>query len=254
MIDFQALLDLGENIYIIDSCTNCKNIKMYQSIKWFLIIISTLITYNSYAYASSNADDRFVYIGAGFGVGKPAKKQFKHNSNTVIRLKKSRIYNVRVGYGFYPQMAIELAATLQPKSTIAYTLPTTLGKTKLSANIYTINLVYDLQDFKSFTPSVMFGTGLAQIKVHSAFSENNSFKIKKTHSNYFMWQIGGGISRAITDGLKIGATAKLQVFPKTRIKYQKWDEGTQAYVSPTPIKNSVGVAEFSLGFTYKLPI
>ena len=40
-----------------------------------------------------------------------------------MRLKQSRMYGGRIGYSFYPNMAVEISGTHQPKYRLAYRLP-----------------------------------------------------------------------------------------------------------------------------------
>jgi opacity protein-like surface antigen len=165
-------------------------------------------------------------------------------------------------------MAIEFSVTHQPKYRFAYILPEqalgngasipkTPGITKVVSNIYMINLVYDLKGFKKLTPFVIIGGGIAQVKVKatsSSFRNQQFFKINNTDNNCLAWQTGIGLSQEITPNLSLGASVKLQVVHNIKVKYDTLDMSVQKFVAAKPIKKTIGVGEFGVGFTYKLPI
>lgn len=215
-------------------------------------------------------DQRFIYIGSELGLVKPLKRKFdyKHhdNSKTAITLNQSTMYGARVGYNFYPKMAIECSATHQPKFKLGYVLPgqdfgdgvavRTAGITKVVSNIYMVNLLYDLESFKGFTPFVRLGVGLAQIKVKATDSSHNGvkfFRINSNNTNCFAWQVGIGFSKQIAGNLSVDAGVKLQVVKQVKINYDTVDM-THKFVPSKPIKKNIGVSEFAIGFNYKIPV
>lgn len=131
-----------------------------KNIVWGLLALS--VTFLNAVYAedvSDNHMDRYVYIGTEFGLSDPIKKSFTHEeSNTRMRLKKSHMYGGRIGYSFYPNMMIEISGTYQPKYRMAYRLPgggvipETPGITKVTSNVFTMNLIYEMQKMKSLAP------------------------------------------------------------------------------------------------------
>ena len=48
--------------------------------------------------------------------------------------------------------------------------------------------------------------------------------------------------------------AKLQVVNDIKVKYDTFDIKTQSFVAQKPIKKTIGVGEFTLGFTFKIPV
>jgi opacity protein-like surface antigen len=217
------------------------------------------------------ADQRFLYIGAEGGTVDPVISKFRHkHSNTEIALKRSVMYSGKIGYIFYPQMAIEFSATYQPKYRLHYvlpeqnlsnglTIPKTPGKTSVVSNIYMLNLIYDFQEVKTLTPFVIFGAGIARVKVKSTSSKWDLmnieyFKVRKTTTNCFSWQAGLGVSKYITPNFSIDLAAKLQVAQNVKIKYDTLDISTQQFTPANPIKKTIGIGEFGIGFTYRLPI
>ncbi|MFV9890991.1 MAG: outer membrane protein [Rickettsia conorii subsp. raoultii] len=236
---------------------------MTKLLKLFFI---TIIISNNIAFAKETG----FYIGAEGGIVEPVVSKFRHkHSNTKIILKKSSMYSGEIGYIIYPQIAIEFSATYQPKYRLHYllpqqnlsnglTIPKTPGNTTVLSNIYMLNLIYDLEKIKTFTPFVILGGGIAQVKVKptsARWSVINSdyFKVRKTHKNCVAWQAGLGISQDVTSNLSIDATAKLQTACRVRINYDTLDMKTGQFVPANPIKKTIAIGEFGVGFTYRLP-
>ncbi len=193
---------------------------MTKLLKLFFI---TIIIFNNIAFAKETG----FYIGAEGGIVEPVVSKFRHkHSNTEIILKKSSMYSGKIGYIIYPQIAIEFSATYQPKYRLHYvlpqqnlsnglTIPKTPGNTTVLSNIYMLNLIYDLEKIKTFTPFVILGGGIAQVKVKPTSSRwsvinGDYFKVRRTHKNCVAWQAGLGVSQDVTSNLSIDATAKLQ--------------------------------------------
>ncbi len=214
----------------------------------------------------------FFYLGVEGGLVEPVQSKFRHknadNSHTSITLKRSSMYSAKVGYSFYPQMALEFSATHQPKYRLGYTLPEqnlaegvvipkTPGTTRVISNIYMLNLIYDLQKVNGLTPFVIAGAGVANVKIKSTSSRaellnSEYFIIKKNSTNCLAWQMGVGVSKEIAANFSIDATVKLQVAHNIKIKYDTLDPGTQKFLPAKPIKKTIGVGEFGIGFTYRL--
>ena len=236
------------------------------------------------AQALSNASDRYVYVGTEFGISDPMIKSFEHQeSKTKIRLKKSHMYGARVGYSFYPNMMVEISGTYQPKYKLAYRLPEqslsslipglsipeTPGITRVSANVFTMNFIYEMEKMTPFAikPYVIFGAGVAKISVKPTISywkppaylgmgtdDIAYFKIKKNDHNCFAWQAGLGFSKDLTDNFSIDFGAKIQVVNDIKIKYQTLNRITNSFDEAKPIKKTIGVGEFTMGLTYKFPL
>ena len=254
--------------------------QIVQKIKITLLAGSVLLLVNV-AFAN-DADDRYLYIGSELGLSEPVVKTFVHkDSDTKMRLKQSRMYGGRIGYAFYPGMMIELSATHQPKYRLAYRLPSqdlsslvpglaipeTPGETRVSANVFTLNLLYEMQEqFAGVKPYVIFGAGVAKISIKPTISTTDVFaplglgnkvtffKIKKNNIDCFAWQVGGVFSRDLSDNFSVDIGAKLQVVNDIKIKYDTLDPANQTFSPAKPIKKTIGVGEFTLGFTFKIPV
>lgn len=228
------------------------------------LVSTCLLSANVFAIDRS-PDDRFFYIGGEAGVVEPVKKKFRHKeSKTQITLKRSSMYSGKFGYSFYPQMSLEFSATYQPTYKLGYLLPATTltpktpGKTKVASEIYMLNLIYDFETYDGFTPFLILGGGLAQLKIKetsSSLAANNLkfFKINKSSVNCPAWQLGIGLSKDLSSNFSIDVTTKLQVVNNIKIKYQKYDPSVGKLVAQSPIKKTIGVWEFGIGFTYRLP-
>ncbi|HJD56180.1 MAG TPA: porin family protein [Rickettsia endosymbiont of Pyrocoelia pectoralis] len=242
---------------------------MIKLLRLSTIVLTILI--NNTTHAEENIEDKTgFYIGAEGGLVEPVVGKFRHkNSNTEIILKKSSMFSGKIGYTIYPQISLEFSATYQPKYRLHYvlppqnlsnglTIPRTPGNTKVFTNIYMLNLIYDLQEVKGLTPFVILGTGIAQVKVKSTSSKwdvinSEYFKVKKTRKNCFAWQAGLGVSKNITSDFSIDLTAKLQTAYRVKINYDTLDMKTGQFTPSHPIKKTIGVGEFGIGFTYRLP-
>ncbi len=212
---------------------------------------------------------------------------------TRMRLKQSKMYGARIGYSFYPNMMIELSATHQPKYRLHYKLPAidlsaklvpglvipgaglleTPGRTRVSADVFTLNWIYEFEKhIADIKPYVVVGAGVARVTIASAtskalpsqviqnspaaalFADRIVFKVRKNTMNCFVWQLGGGFSRDIGENFAIDLGAKLQVVKDIKIKYDAFDISTRKLEVAKPIKKTIGVGEFTLGFTFKLPV
>ncbi len=104
-----------------------------------------------------------------------------------------------------------------------------------------LNLIYDLEKIKTFTPFVILGGGITQIKVKPISSRwsvinSNYFKVRRTHKHCVARQAGLGISQDVTSNLSIDATAKLQTAHRVRINYDTLDMKMGQFVPANPIK------------------
>lgn len=263
------------------------------------LLVGSLLLSSTSALAERNAEDRYIYIGTELGFSEPVVKKFKETDlvgrTTRMRLKQSKMYGVRVGYSFYPNMMIELSATHQPKYRLHYKLPAidlsrkltqvapvipgaglleNPDRTKVSADVFTLNWIYEFEkQFADIKPYVVVGAGVAKVTIASnssnaipnqviqaipplaaGFTDLAVFKVRKNTMNCFVWQLGGGLSRDIGENFAIDLGAKLQVVKDIKIKYDVFNVSTQKFEVAKPIKKTIGVGEFTLGFTFKLPV
>lgn len=260
-------------------------IKTAKFILSYSILSASLINYASAETTDNtepNADERFIYAGVEFGISDPIWKKFDHvdekKRKTKIGLKKSHMMGGRIGYGFYPNMMLEISGTHQPKYNLSYvlpevdlgngiTVPSTPGKTKVSGNVYTLNMIYKLDSlsFAGVQPYVIGGLGFGTIKISSTSSNpevpiigsTETFRVNKTKQNVSVYQFGVGLSKSAWGNFEFDVAAKFQIFQNIRIKYNIRD--MQAFPAvkfgPTKsIKKTIAVGEFTVGMIYKIPM
>ena len=232
---------------------------------------------------ANNAEDRYVYIGTELGLSEPIVKSFvDKDTDAKFRLKQSTMLGGRIGYSFYPNMMVEISGTYQPKYGLTYLLPLkpvtfggivvanipiTPGRTKVSANVYTANFIYEFSEqFAKLKPYVILGAGMARLSISPAITTTDAlapiglgnkfefFRITKNSVNCFVWQAGGGIARDLSENISVDFGAKLQVVNDIKVKYDTFDIQTQSFVAQKPIKKTIGVGEFTFGFTFKIPV
>lgn len=248
-----------------------------------ILLVPTVLASTSSTVSAANADDRYMYVGAIGGISEPVVKDFEETVDsytTKMRLKQSRMFGGRVGYSFYPGMSIELAAEHQPKYRLAYRLPAITipvpvpgvvivnipvaeapRVTKISANVFMLNLLYEFQDqYAGVKPYVLFGAGVSRLHIRPQSTAYNlagvdliTFKIKENKINCYSWQFGGGVTRNITDNFAIDLGAKLRVVHGVKLKYVTLNR-SGGFSPQKPIKKTLGVGEFTLGFLFKLPV
>lgn len=242
---------------------------MIKLLQLFAIVFSIFI------YSITNAEENInektgFYVGAEGGIVEPVISRFRHkHSNTDIVLKKSSMFSGKIGYILYPQIAVEFSVTYQPKYRLHYVLPQqnlnnglvipkTPGNTKVISNIYMLNLIYDLEEVKGLTPFIIIGGGIAQVKIKPTSSKwdlinSDYFRVRRTHKNCAAWQAGLGVSKDLSSNFSVDLTAKLQTAYRVRINYDTLDIKTGQFMPANPIKKTIGIGEFGVGFTYRLP-
>ncbi len=246
-------------------------------------LASAALLSTNIAYAEDNYS-KYFYVGTELGLSEPVVKSFVNKeTKSKFRLKQSDMYGARVGYSFYPGMMIELSGTYQPKYGFTYVLPETVvathpqfgpitisktpGSTKVISNVYTINWIYELPEkVLKLKPYFILGAGVARITVKPTFTTTNDlvkfgfnkdfdyFRLSKSVDNCLAWQVGGGVSRDLSENFSVDLGAKLQVVNDIKLKYATYDTNTKSFVSQKPIKKTIGVGEFTIGFTFKIPV
>ncbi len=248
-------------------------------------LLTSAILFSIGTANANNAEDRYIYIGTELGISEPIVKSFvDKDTDAKFRLKQSTMFGGRIGYSFYPNMMVEISGTYQPKYGLTYLLPVkstgitipgigsldipkTPGRTKVSGNVYTANFIYEFSPvFAQVKPYVILGAGIARVSIKPTTTTTPAlailglgnkfefFRITKNTVNCFAWQAGGGVARDLSENISIDFGAKLQVVNDIKVKYDTFDIQTQSFVAQKPIKKTIGVGEFTLGFTFKIPV
>ncbi len=249
------------------------------------VLLMSVILLSIGSANANNAEYRYIYIGTELGISEPVVKNFvDKDTDAKFRLKQSTMIGGRIGYSFYPNMMIELSATYQSKYGLTYLLPLkstginipgvgaidipkTPGRTKVSGNVYTANFIYEFSPvFAQVKPYVILGAGIARVSIKPTITTTPAlaliglgnkfefFRIKKNTVNCLAWQIGGGIAKDLSENISIDFGAKLQVVNDIKVKYDTFDIKAQSFVAQKPIKKTIGVGEFTLGFMFKIPV
>lgn len=231
--------------------------------------LASVFALSSHAEELDFANKKRAYVGFETGYSVPLAKEVTDKpTKAKIRLKKSSMFTGRVGYEFYPHMALELTGTYQPSFGMGLAVPDMTpgqfnkGSTKVSGKVVTLNLVYDLPalDF-GMMPYVTMGLGMAKLEPKAAEIKNAQglvvTKIKNKATNCFSYQFGGGLTKQLSDNVKFDLGLKLQMANNVKIKYDGFDlaasnaAGAHVY-KPGTFKKTVGVAEITAGFTIAL--
>ncbi len=255
--------------YIIDTFDK-HEITMIKLHKILHIMCMCFLTFVNAQADEVNADQRFFYIGTEAGIVEAMMKVFHHNSYSNFFLKKSKMYSGKIGYSFYPQMAIEFSAIHQPQYQLHYVLPhmdvtpsvivlQTSQFTQVVSDVYMVNLVYDFNKVEEITPFVILGVGVAQVKIRPDLCyydliDMQYFKINTTRNNDFAWQVCIGFSKDLSSSFSIDLAVKLQATHLIKIKHDILDINVQQFIPAILIKKAIRVGEIGIGFTYKLMI
>jgi opacity protein-like surface antigen len=129
---------------------------------------------------ASSADGK-IYFGIEGGYSFPAKTKFKDKTasgaQVTGKLKGTGVYEGKIGYRFYPNMAVELAYAYRPAyklgvypadtSTKVLNIPINitniLSKTKVQSHTLMLNLIYEAQTEKAYRPYFLAGVGYAHV-------------------------------------------------------------------------------------------
>lgn len=254
-------------------------VKFQSSIAAKTLLASSILATTIYASCAQaegeNADERFVYAGLELGISEPVWKEFDYidddKRTTNIRLSRSKMIGGRIGYGFYPNMMIEISGTHQPQYDLKYNipedpsigLPKTPGETKVKSDVYTLNLIYKLDslNFSGIKPYVIGGAGIARVQIAETKSlvttpmgDTDLLIVKKNKIDIPAYQAGIGLSKSFGDNIEVDFSGKFQVLQDIKIKYDKLDMSDMQVKSKKPIKKSIAVGEIALGVIYKLPM
>lgn len=232
------------------------------------------------ALGQKKATDNYVYAGLELGLSEPIWKKFDYKDDesrtSRIGLKNSKMLGGRLGWSFYPDMAIEISGTHQPKHGITYTLPEvpieaipglvipkTSDRTKVKANVYTLNLLYRLPalEVATITPYVIGGAGVAIVSVQPKLTntvingnEIEYFRVKKTTTKAPTYQLGVGFVKEFGQNFEIDLSSRFQVIQNIKINYDTLDITTQEFKKQKPIKKTIAMGEFTLGMIFKFPV
>ncbi len=262
-------------------------------------ILGVVLALSSSALANDamNENERKFYVGGAFGYSGSLKPRFTDaETKGVFSIKKSHIYNGLVGYHVTPDIMVELSAEYKPTYRFGIRLPATAGgdyeTTKAQSRVFMLNFVYNLKELQNIQPYFTVGVGLAQVQVKKVgievdlnaatakaqnipvaafiagtgggYPQSYKFNTTKHTANCFAWQVGLGVSKALTESFSLELLGRLQVAHNVSIRYTSLDKKATAAAAQRgvfkpvynagKVKKTLGVGEITAGFTYKLPI
>ncbi|NDB82099.1 MAG: hypothetical protein EB127_05060 [Alphaproteobacteria bacterium] len=239
----------------------------------------------------SEEDFKRFYIGGFGGYSKTAANSFKDkDTGATFHMKEpSPTFGAIVGYKITPDIMVEFSYEQKTKYPVTLTLAEKDGGDKLSsrasASTYMINFVYNLNDYNGFQPFVKLGAGTEQIRLKEATIPHEislphglpsvrapKLKTARYTSNCLALELGVGVSKKITEDFSVNLSGNLHIARNAKMKAYTINEGkTTASIAAAigsrqqpnashvvydlkTIKQTFGVGEITIGFTYNLPI
>ncbi len=242
-------------------------------------------------------NERKFYVGGAFGYSGPVKPKFTDaDTKGVFSIKKSHMYSGLVGYHITPDIMVELSAEYKPTYRFGIRLPAAAGgdyaTTKAQSRVFMLNFVYNLKEVQNLQPYFTVGLGLAQVQAkkvgieldlnaytaqkqniplalfiagtNGGYPQSYKFNTTKHTANCFAWQVGLGVSKALTESFSLDLGGRLQVAHNVSVRYNSLDKDATAAAAlrgefkpvykAGKVKKTLGVGEITLGFTYKLPM
>ncbi len=242
---------------------------------------------------SNEGDFHRFYIGGFGGASKTLSNSFKdkETGTTFVMKSPSPFYGAMVGYRITPDISMELSFEQKSRYPVKIQLDPKYGGDKVasraSANAFMLHFVYNLNDYSGFQPFVKLGLGLEQIKLKQAniplpqiplpqgllpVTGGHKLRTANHTSNCLAMELGLGVSKKITNEFAVNVGANLHIAKNAKMKayafnedktkaafMQKMMNGTQPTANDIvydmkTIKQTFGVGEISIGFTYDLPI
>lgn|GEM_PF-3013183 len=258
--------------------------------------VCTLLSTSSFASDETSSAGKF-FIGGSAGLSTPLKSSFTHKETKAkFGVSHSPLFSGEVGYHITDDISVSISTDFKVKYGIKFVLPKDAGgesvKSKADNQSFMINFNYDMADIGGFTPFFSVGAGIARFKVkqfnvpfnglnelyaagagvpvaafvvaRGDFGAASKFATKKHTANCFAWQVGLGVSKPITESLKLNLAAKAQIVHGVSVKYKQFDQDATtknllttgkaiAVYKEDKLKQLFGTGEITLGFTYDLP-
>jgi opacity protein-like surface antigen len=237
-------------------------------------ICSVSLVSTSFA-AEISSDDKKIYFGVEGGYSVAAKSKFKDkdaDDNLVIgKLKGTGVYEGKIGYKFYPGLAIELAYAYRPKYRLNVWFPdkpdvgtvNTISQANVQSHTLMLNLMYEAQTEKAYRPYFLFGLGYAHVTpkrspifadipapVAAGYYNGNTRpqigSIKKFTSERLGWRIGTGIVYDVTPNFSLVGGVKLEVINNIGLHAEFTDPAGKV-IKKSSLKKTIGVADLTLG-------
>ena len=242
---------------------------MKKILRQVAIICASTAFLSPVAFADGTVgfDDNKIYFGIEGGYSAPAKGKFK-DEGAVGKLKGTGVIEGKVGYMFYPGIAVEVAYGYRPNYDLKLEFPdqSALGlsdfrsKVKVASHSVLVSLVYFAQPNGKFTPYFTVGAGYAHVTpkyakidaMHPSLGRIKVGYIKKHVSERIAIRGGAGVLTELTPNLHLTTGVKLEVVNKIGLHADFINPGTGAFVRSSSLKKTIGVVEFTAGLRVSL--
>lgn len=244
-----------------------------------VLSVCALLSSSSFASEGLGSSEGKFFIGGSAGLSTPLKSSFTDKGTKAkFGVTNSPLFSAEVGYNITDDISLSFSTDLKVRYPVKFTLPKDLGgecaKSKADNQSFMVNLSYNFADVGGFKPFFTAGVGMARLTVKPFAVPLNDprlpipgavkFSTKKHTANCLAWQVGLGVSKPITESLKLNFAAKAQIVHGVSVKYKMLDvartaAATIATRTPTAVykedklKQLFGTGEITLGFTYDLP-
>lgn len=142
--------------------------------------------------ASAECDG--IYLGVRGGTFKPKLDKSGELANAFEIGKRTWSFGGAIGYRYeYVRAELEVILRGEPDKTRGI-----LGKEKFEAQSYMVNGFWDLSPYTMFTPYLMMGVGMSEVK--ASISATHTYS---KEDNVFTWAAGGGLSAKVTSRFNV---------------------------------------------------
>ncbi|MDR1694726.1 MAG: outer membrane beta-barrel protein [Lactobacillaceae bacterium] len=147
----------------------------------------------------AKADCDGIYLGVRGGMFKPKLGKDGALAGNFEIGKRTWSFGGAIGYRYeYVRAELEVILRGEPEETVM--IMGTQAKEKFEAQSYMFNVFWDLSPYTMFTPYLMAGIGMSEIKVES---RPQGMPIHAFDDNNFTWSLGGGLSAKVTSRFNV---------------------------------------------------
>ncbi len=242
---------------------------MQKTIKKITMLSVGILGLQACAHAAEmRSDSGKIYFGIEGGYSMPLKKHFKEKSGVIGKLHGTEVYEGKVGYMFYPNLAVELSYSFRPRYKLRTIYPDTspytnmTAQTKVASHAVMLSLVYFAQTETKFQPYFLAGVGYAHVTPKRsiiygdipafAIKQIEAGNVKKFTSERLGIRLGGGVNMAMTDNLALSLGGKIEIINNIALHAQFLHPVTKQVVQSESLKKTIGVAELTAGLRYSL--
>lgn len=227
-----------------------------------LLISSMLLSASAY----SKPHNGYITGLAGFAIPLKSKADMETldeasntmKTSTVIPGSFYQAFSIAAAYFVSPNVGIEFSVDYTPKYDLSLELSDNKGTAKTTLRSSTINLgiVYKIGEYGTFSPYVVGGAGWTTFRSHGSeeyvksASGTNIFKfLPNEGSSTISYYLGLGVTKDITENIKLNFQIKGQIFQEIAMDYEKINTKTGVLNSHAS-KKLFGVGKFQAGIMF----